>query len=255
VIEAIAAGQRAADAIDLYLKEVRAPSEDKHEKTVEPFLRFNCECLKRTDRVKTPKLPISERSLDVEDTLGLSLSEIEAEANRCFNCGCVAVNSSDIAVVLVALEAKIKIAGLRGIRTIRIDDFFSSLGNVLEADEIVTEIQIPCPPDRARQTFLKFRLRKAVDFPIVSVASIITISGGVCEDARIGIGAVAPRPIRATEVEHTIKGRPINATTAQAAAEAALMEAVPLNMNLYKVEITKTLVKRAILSESGRNAG
>ena len=148
----------------------------------------------------------------------------------------------------MALDAKIKIAGPRGVRRIPIEDFFGSLGNVLEADEIVTEIQIPQPPDRAKQTFLKFRLRNAIDFPIVSVASVITIGDGVCQDARIALGAVAPRPIRATEAEQAIKGKAINAATAEAASEAAVIGAVPLDMNAYKVEITKTLVKRAILS-------
>ena len=248
IIEAIAAGRRAAVAMDFYLKGVGAQAEDKGEKTVKPLLKFNSEYLKRTSRAKMPKLPVSQRSIDVEDTLGLGLSEIETESNRCFNCGCVAVNSSDIAVVLLALEAKIKITGSRGVRTIPIEDFFASLRNVLEADEIVTEIQVPQPPDRAKQAFLKFRLRKAIDFPIVSVASIITTGDGVCEDARIALGAVAPRPIRATEAEQTIKGKAINTATAEAASEAAIIGVVRLNMNAYKVEITKTLVKRAILS-------
>ncbi len=248
VIEAIAAGQRAALAIDLYLKGAGVQVEHQDEQAVKPFLTFNSEYLKKTSRAQMPKRPIAERSVDVEDAFGLGLSEVETEANRCFNCGCVAINSSDIAVVLVALDAKVKIAGPRGGRTIPIDDFFGSLGNALEVDEMVTEIQVPQPPARARQTFLKFRLRKAVDFPIVSVASVITIGDGVCQDARIALGAVAPRPIRATEAERTIKGKAINAATAEAAAGAAVMDAVPLNMNAYKVEITKTLVKRAILS-------
>jgi NADPH-dependent glutamate synthase beta subunit-like oxidoreductase/CO/xanthine dehydrogenase FAD-binding subunit len=248
VIEAIASGKRAAVAMDVYLKGVVAKAEDKDEKAVKPFLKFNSDYLKRTSRVKMPKLPVAERSIDVEDTLGLSLSEVETEANRCFNCGCVSVNSSDMGVVLVALDAKIKIAGPRGVRTVPIGDFFGPLRNILEADEMVTEIQVPQPPDGAKQTFLKFRLREAVDFPIVSVASIITIDGGVCEDARIALGAVAPRPIRAAEAEQTIKGKDINSATAEAASEAAIIGAVPLNMNAYKVEITKTLVERALLS-------
>jgi NADPH-dependent glutamate synthase beta subunit-like oxidoreductase len=248
VIEAISDGQRAAIAIGRYLKGTGAQAENRDEKMVKPFLKFNSEYLNMASRVEAPKLPIGERSLDIEDTLGLSLSEIETEANRCFNCGCVAVNSSDIAVVLLALDAKLKIAGPRSVREIPIEDFFDSVGNVLEADEMVTEIQVPQPPDRAKQTFLKFRLRKAIDFPIVSVASVITIGGGVCEDARIVLGAVAPRPIRATEAEQTLNGKTINAVTAEAASEAAAIGAVPLNNNAYKVEITKTLVKRAILS-------
>jgi xanthine dehydrogenase YagS FAD-binding subunit len=62
------------------------------------------------------------------------------------------------------------------------------------------------------------------------------------------LGAVASRPIRAMEAEKTIKGKVIDAATAQAASEAALIGAVPLNMNAYKAEITRTLVRKAILS-------
>jgi len=195
-----------------------------------------------------PKLPVAERSTDVEDAFDLSLGEIEGEANRCFNCDCVSVHPSDMGVVLVALGAKVKIAGPGGTRTIPIEKFFSSLRNTLEADEMVTEIQVPQPPDGAKQTFSKFRLRESVDFPIVSIASVITIDGGVCRDARIALGAVAPAPIRATMVEQAIKGKAINAATAESAAEAAITGAIPLAMNAYKVEITKTLVKRAILA-------
>lgn len=248
VIEAIAAGKRAAAAMDAYLKGARAKTEAKDEKTAKPLLTFNSDYLKRTSRVEMPKRPVAERSIDVEDALGLDLSEIEGEANRCFNCGCVSANSSDMGVVLVALGARVKIAGPRGVRTVPVGDFFGSLRNALDADEMVTEIQVPPPPDGARQTFLKFRLRESVDFPIVSVASVITVDGGVCQDARIALGAVAPEPIRAAMAEQAIKGKTINATTAEAASEAAITDAIPLKMNAYKVEVTKTLVKRAILS-------
>lgn len=248
VIEAIASGQRAAAGIDLFLQGQRAEAEDKTGTTVKPFLKFNSEYLKKTARVRALKTQITERSIDIEDTPGLGLAEIGTEANRCFNCGCVAVNCSDIAVVLLALNAKVKISGPRGVRAVAIDDFFGPLGNVLDADEIVTEIQVPPPRSQAKQTFLKFRLRRAVDFPIVSVASIITTGSGVCRDVRIALGAVAPRPIRATQSEEAIKGKTINPETAEAAAAAAAIDAVPLIKNAYKVEIIKTLVKRAILA-------
>jgi len=195
-----------------------------------------------------PKRPVAERTIDVEDALGLSSGEIEGEANRCFNCSCVSVHPSDMGVVLVALGAQVKIAGPGGTRTIPIERFFGSLRNTLEADEMITEIQVPQPPDGARQTFSKFRLRESVDFPIVSIASVIIMDGGVCRDARIALGAVAPAPIRAIMVEQAIKGKAINAATAESAAEAAITGAIPLAMNAYKLEITKTLVKRAILA-------
>jgi NADPH-dependent glutamate synthase beta subunit-like oxidoreductase len=247
VIAAIAGGKRAAISMNSYLKG-GAEAEDKGRTTLQPFLRFSRECLERTSKVKMPKLPTPERKINVEDALGLGLKEVETESNRCFNCSCVGVNASDIAVVLMALDAKVKISGRGGARTIPIGDFFGSLGNVLGEDEILTEIQVPRPPDRSKQTFLKFRLRESVDFGVVSVASVITRSNGVCEGARIALGAVAPRPIRVKEAEQTLQGKPINLASAEAASEAAVTGALPLGMNAYKVEITKALVKRAILS-------
>jgi xanthine dehydrogenase YagS FAD-binding subunit len=162
--------------------------------------------------------------------------------------GCVAVNPSDIAVALLALGAKIKIASPRSTRIISVEDFFNDLRNVLKSDEMVTEVQVPCPSDRARQTFLKFRSRQAIDFASASVASVITVNNGTCEEARIALGAVAPRPFRATAAENEIKGKVINDAAAEAAAEAALVDARPLNQNTYRVRIIKELVKRALLS-------
>jgi len=248
VIEAIASGRRAAAAMDVYLKGAAAKAEDEDKKAAKPFLKFNSDYLKRTGRVEMPELPVAERSIAVEDALGLSLGEIEGEANRCFNCGCVSVHPSDMGVVLAALGAQVEIAGPASTRTVPIEEFFGSLRNILGADEMVTEIRVPPPPDGARQIFIKFRLRESVDFPIVSVASVITVGGGVCRDAKIVLGAVAPAPVRATMAEQAIRGEAINAKTAEAASEAAITGALPLNMNAYKVEITKTLVKRAILS-------
>ena len=246
VIEAIAAGRKAAAAIDVYLTG-KAQGEDGVEKTAEPFLKFNSDYLEKTSQVKMPKRPVAERSIAVEDTLGLGLSEIEGEANRCFNCGCVSVSSSDMGVVLVALGARVEIAGPRGVRTVAIEDLFGSLRTILEADEMVTEIQVPQLPDGARQTFLKFRLRESVDFPIVSVASVMTIKDGICQDARIVLGAVAPRPVQATGAEKVLIGRAIDNGQATAAAQAALEDAIPLGKNSYKVTIARELVRRAIL--------
>ena len=162
--------------------------------------------------------------------------------------GCVAVNPSDIAVALLALGAKIKIASPRGTRIISVEGFFNGLRSVLKSDEMVTEVQVPRPSDRARQTFLKFRSRQAIDFASVSVASVITVNNGTCEEARIALGAVAPRPFRATAAENGIKGKIVNDAAAEVAAEAAVVDARPLNKNTYRVRIIKELVKRALLS-------
>ena len=161
---------------------------------------------------------------------------------------CFAVCPSDTAIVLAAMDARIKVAGPDGKRGIAVTDFFAPLGNALKRDEMVTEIEVPRLNGSTKQTFLKFTLRKPVDFAIVSVASVITLHGGVCTDARIALGAVAPGPVRAKKAEESIEGRPIDQAAAAAAAELAVAGAKPLSMNAYKIEITKALVTRALLT-------
>lgn len=166
------------------------------------------------------------------------------EGKRCF-----AVCPSDTAVALTALDAKISIAGIRKSRIVPVRDFFTTLGNVLKLGEMITEIQVPRPLGKTIQTFLKLTLRKPIDFAVVSVASVLYLEDGICAEADIAIGAVAPVPIQAARAEQIIKGRAITPEAAAKAAEAAVAGAKPLSMNAYKVEITKTLVKRAILSQ------
>jgi xanthine dehydrogenase YagS FAD-binding subunit len=161
---------------------------------------------------------------------------------------CFAVCPSDIATALAVLDAQIALTRSKGTRMVPVTDFFTPLGNVLRADELVTFIRVPKPPERSRGTFLKFTLRKPVDFAIVSIASLIIEQDGICEDARIALGAVAFRPIRATKAEGFIRGKAINGGTAGEAAQEAVKGAKPLSKNAYKVEILKALIKRALVS-------
>jgi xanthine dehydrogenase YagS FAD-binding subunit len=162
--------------------------------------------------------------------------------------GCFAVCPSDTAVALTALHAVIKVTGTRKNRMVPVEDFFTTLGNILQIGEIVTEIQIPKPLDEAKQTFLKLTLRKPVDFATVSVASVIVLENGICRDASITLGAVAPVPVKALKAEQAIKGKPLDERIAEEAAEAAVAGARPLSMNAYKIEETKILVQRSILA-------
>ncbi len=246
VIESIAAGRRAATSINRYLG---GTVEGRAEEKPDSFLEFNSQCLKQTNRVEIPKIPVPARGLEIEDAPRFSVAQGETSANRCFNCGCVAVSPSDMAVALMALNAKIKIAGSNGARVVPIDKFFTAHGKALREDEIVIEIQVPEPPATAKQTFQKFRIRKSVDFPIVSLASLLTMENGVCKDACIVLGAVAPAPVRAWEAEQMVKGKTLDAATIQAAAATAVKGCLPLAKNEYKVQIARTLVKRALRGE------
>ena len=160
---------------------------------------------------------------------------------------CFAVCPSDIAVALTALDAQMLVAGPAGERRIAVRDFYTPLGNRLGRDEMVREIEVPAVTGSARQVFSKFTLRRPIDFAIVSVAAVTTVTNGICTDARIALGAVAPGAYRAAAAEEFLKGRAIDGDTAARAGELAMQGAKPLSRNPYKIEIAKTLVARAIL--------
>ncbi len=161
--------------------------------------------------------------------------------------GCYAVHPSDTAPALIALNAKI----ITSKRMINAEDFFQVdvlKTTVLDADEIVTEIHVPEPSNGTRSAFLKFAIRKSIDFPIVNCAAMITSSAGKVSAARICLNAVFVKPYRAVRAEETIVEKAIDETTAELAGISAMSEAKPLEHNRYIVQIGKTLVKRAILA-------
>jgi len=161
---------------------------------------------------------------------------------------CVAVCPSDTAIALSALGAEIEIAGPQGKRTIPVQDLYAPLGHALTREEVVTEIRIPKPPQGSKQVFLKFTERKPVDFAVASVASVLTFKGDTCVKARVFLGGVAPMPLRPEGAEQAVEGKPLDASVAEDAARAAVAGARPLSGNGYKVEVTRALVKRALLS-------
>jgi xanthine dehydrogenase YagS FAD-binding subunit len=155
---------------------------------------------------------------------------------------CMAVNPSDTAPALVALNAKI----VTSKKTIDAEKFWDVKvpgSTVLDADEIVTEIQVPTPAAGVKSAFLKFTLRTSIDFPIVNCAAAI---GGA--DARICLNAVYGKPYRATKAEDAIKGKTIDEANAEAAGAAAVSGAMALTMNKWKIQIAKVMAKRAILA-------
>jgi len=167
---------------------------------------------------------------------------------------CLSNHPSDTAVALAALDARVHIVSPKGGREISISDFLCGhnwVGGRLQShtlglDEIVTEIEVPFRPTHS--TYAKFALRKSWDFAIASVAVSAVIRDRVCEDLRIVLGGVATFPYRSHEAERLLRDREIDKASAGAGAEAALENARPLKMNGYKVELSKTLVRRALLS-------
>jgi NADPH-dependent glutamate synthase beta subunit-like oxidoreductase len=244
VIEALAAGKEAAALIDASLRGEKATAGAR------PQVRPTHPSFEETPRLDIPEMAAAERisNMNAEEAPGAPAGAVEKEAARCFDCGCLAVNPSDVAIALAALDAQVVTTK----RTIDARVFFTATAlssTVLEPDELITEIVVPRPSAHARQSYTKFTLRAPVDFALVSVGALIDAENGLCKDARIVLGALGPAPIRATAAEKLLKGQKIDGEAAARAADAALAEARPLEMNGYKVEIAKSLIREAILKD------
>jgi len=160
---------------------------------------------------------------------------------------CFAVCPSDLAVALTALDARLVLVGVGGERELPIGDFYHALGTHLDQDEMVREIIIPAKTAAVRQCFLKFTLRKPIDFAVASVATVLSVEDGICRDVRIVLGAVAPYPVREESAEALLTDAVLTEETVEAAVEALLPRTKPLSKNTYKVGIAKALVKQALL--------
>ena len=169
------------------------------------------------------------------------------------------VHPSDLAPMLVALGARLSVSGAKGKRAIPLEKFFTLPGegnirreNVLQNEEIITEIQVPASPLAAHSTYLKFKERESLDFALASVAAAVQLqTNKTVKDARIVLGGVAPIPWRVPKAESFLVGKTLTRDVLEEAGRLALADAKPLEKNAYKVPLTQTLVRRAVAKAGG----
>lgn len=172
---------------------------------------------------------------------------------------CSAVHQGDLVPALVALEAMVKLVSNRGERVIRLIDFFTGKGerpNVLEPDELLSEIDIPPLPEKSSGAYQKLRVREAIDFPLAGVAvRLDTDDEGTCHKVKIVLGSVASAPVEATEAEEVLRGKRLEDNLIAEAEDEAFNKAHPVdNLSIsssYRRQMIKVLLKRAILQIKG----
>jgi xanthine dehydrogenase YagS FAD-binding subunit len=165
---------------------------------------------------------------------------------------CVAVNPSDTAPALIALDAKFVIRTRKGDRVVDAEDYF--LGpdiditrlHILQPGDLLTAIRIPSSWAGTRFYFEKIRDRNVWDFPLLNVASAMALSGGTIDRIRIAVNGAAARPLRLKAVESAVRGMLPNTATGEMAGKLAVQGAVPLQFNAYKIPLMRNLVKRSI---------
>jgi xanthine dehydrogenase YagS FAD-binding subunit len=167
------------------------------------------------------------------------------------------VHPSSLAVPLVAYGATFRVLGPNGEREVAAADYFTMPNmrnvrkeNVLADDEILTHVMLPAPGS-VKTGHYEVRYKQSHDWPLAMTTVVLTMNGNTIQSARVVLGAVAPVPWRSKPAEAALAGKPLNAETAAAAAEAAVSEAKPMSGNAYKVQIARTAVKRALLQAAG----
>jgi xanthine dehydrogenase YagS FAD-binding subunit len=178
---------------------------------------------------------------------GLNREHAILDADRC-----VAVNPSDTAPALIALDAKMVIRTPKGERVVNAEDYFIGPAiditrmTILKSGDLLTAIRIPSTWAGSQFYFEKVRDRSVWDFALVNVAAAVVTSGSTIERIRLVVNGVAAHPVRLTAVEAAVQGKPRNEETAELAGQVAIRGAQPLQYNGYKVPLMRNLVKRAI---------
>ncbi|MGV0838530.1 FAD binding domain-containing protein [Mycolicibacterium thermoresistibile] len=163
---------------------------------------------------------------------------------------CVAVHPSDMAVAMAALDAAVLYVERDGEHRTPLTDFHRLPGDRPDRDTtlppgaLITAVEIPPPPERARSTYRKVRDRASYAFALTSVAAELVVDDGAVASARIALGGVAHKPWRATRAEQALQDVPATEDAFRRAADAELAHAQPLSGNEFKVELTR----RAILA-------
>jgi xanthine dehydrogenase YagS FAD-binding subunit len=170
---------------------------------------------------------------------------------------CVAVNPSDMAVALAALDAVVEVRGRGGSRRIPIGELHRLPGDTpqrdtnLAPDELVLAIELPPNGLADRSHYLKVRDRASYAFALVSVACALQVEGGSVKDARIALGGVAHKPWRAPDAEKALVGSRLDAAAIDRAAQACVAGAKPLRDNAFKVDLARRSVVRALQTAGG----
>ena len=167
---------------------------------------------------------------------------------------CVIVHPSDTAPALIALGAKVRVAGPGLSRVIPLSSFFVGPATsvtretILEKNEIVTEVLLPAAEPGLKSSYRKVRGRGAWDFALAGVAVALLMKGSTVTRARVVFSGVAPVPWRSEAVEQAITGKALTADVVAAAAEAGGKGATPLEKNAYKVPMLKGIITESLLA-------
>jgi xanthine dehydrogenase YagS FAD-binding subunit len=165
---------------------------------------------------------------------------------------CIATHPSDMCVALAALDAKVHVAGPAGERSIAMTDFHRLPGTTpqrdtnLQADEIVTAVELPARGFAKNYTYLKIRDRLSYAFALISVAAAMELDGDTIAEARLALGGVAHKPWRDPNAEAALRGKTADRAAFVQAADIILRDAKGYAHNAFKIDLARRVIVRAL---------
>ena len=165
---------------------------------------------------------------------------------------CVAVNPSDMAVALTALDATVVVLGREGERRIAVADLHRLPGDnperdtVLEHGDLIVAVELPALPVAAHSAYYKVRDRASYAFALVSVAAALEVRQGRIEDVRIALGGIAHKPWRALKAEAILRGSAATEQSYDRATEAELADAKALRHNAFKIPLARNTLRMVL---------
>jgi xanthine dehydrogenase YagS FAD-binding subunit len=166
---------------------------------------------------------------------------------------CIATNTSDMAVAMLAYDASIHIKSPAGDRQVPIRDFYLLPGgrpdreNVLGPGDLITHVTLPPAESGARATYLKLRDRASYEFALASAAVSVVIANGKMSTVRFALGGVGTKPWRVPEAEAALLGQAPGKARFEQAADIALAGARPQSQNGFKIELARRCLVHALL--------
>jgi xanthine dehydrogenase YagS FAD-binding subunit len=171
---------------------------------------------------------------------------------------CIAAYAGDMAVALVALDARVQVRGPEGERSIEIRDLHRrpgadpSVNSTLRPGEIVTELVLPPNKFAGASAYIKVRYRATFEWPVVSAAVGLEMEGVTVQTARVAVGGVGTKPWPLPSVEKALVGGTLDAAAASAAAQLSIEGATARGGNEFKLKLLPRVLERAILTAGGQ---
>jgi len=203
---------------------------------------------------------IGKRYPGIHDAaMSLAAEQVRNQATVAGNL-CMAVPSADMAPILLAHGAAMRVVSPAGERSVALHEFFiGPRETVLDVADVVIAIDVPAPAPNTGDASLRQGGRVSLSLPIAAAAAVVVMEGAVCRQAVVALGAVAPTPIVASTAGDAVVGKQLSGDALREAGELAAEAAMPIDdlraSKEYRLELIKVLTRRVLLKAAERAKG